>query len=380
MAYIKLDFDDAAEVGSFHTDGGSYLVRATQPDGQTAIVFSAVLNEDIDGAPNCYARFNPAAPHALNGGLDLLRNATNFADSTDFSPLPKGVLHHAWRWVGVLHKTHTEAVAQGVLGLLDERPELAALNENGNQRSDPQFPVLRDDNQNFYVSKTSIPNNVAAATTNPAHWWDATAVAYAALTPPMRNLGVDFGDFGVAIRRDTGVSSSFLYADGGNGNKVGEVSRTLFRTLVPDGNQEEHLVAFIVFPGSRLHPVANNPSPTIRSRLADLSSAANVGTLIGLMASASPYRGLLANEEVWVIDDMKHFLRHRAPDLDVYARPAADGTTRFRTIANALQPYGFNAATAVAAAREAAEAERPGLRIPEPMDLKGLTIPAPPGV
>src|SRR6266571_6834173 len=285
MAYIKLNFDDVAEVGSFHRGGDSYLVRATQPNGQTAIVFSAVLNEDIDGAPNCYARFNPAAPHALNGGLDTLRHATNFGDSANFGPLPKGVLHHPWRWVGVLHRTHADASAQRILGLLDERPELAALHENGNPRSDPQFPVLRDDNDRFYVSTTSIPNNHAAAETNPAHWWDATTVAYAALTPPLRDLGVDFGDFGIAIRRDTGVSSPFLYADGGNGDKVGEVSRHLFRTLVPDGNQEEHLVAFIVFPGSRLHPIANNPRPTIRSRLADLSSAANVDTMIGLMAS-----------------------------------------------------------------------------------------------
>jgi hypothetical protein len=240
--------------------------------------------------------------------------------------------------------------------------------------------VLRDDNNRFYVSTTSIPNNVAAAETNPAHWWDATTVAYAALTPPLRDLGVGFGDFGIAIRRDTGVSSPFLYADGGNGNKVGEVSRSLFRTLFRDGSQEEHLVAFIVFPGSRLRPIANNPRPTIRRRLTDLSSAANVDTLIGLMASGSPYRGLPADEQVWEIDDVRHFRRHRAPDLDVYARPAVAGSSRFRTIADTLQTYGFNPATAAAAAQEA-QAAGPGLGLKiEPMDLQGLKVPDPPGV
>jgi hypothetical protein len=380
MAYITLNFDDVAEVGSFHRSGGSYLVRATQPDGQTTIVFSAVLNEDIDGAPNCYARFNPAAPHALNGGLDFLRHATNQSDTANFVALPAGVLHHPWRWVGLLRKTHADAVAQGILGLLDERPELAALNENGNPKSPPQFPVLRDDNNNFYVSTTALVKNSAAAETNPAHWWDATTVPYAALTPPLRNVGVDLGDFGIAIRRDTGVSSPFLYADSGNGDKVGEVSRNLYRTLFRVGDQEEHLVAFIVFPGSRLRPIANNPRPTIRQRLADLSSAANVNTLIGLMGSGSPYRGLPADEQMWVLDDVAHFQRHRAPDLDVYARPAADGTSRYRTIANALQAYGFNPATAAAAALEFANAERPGLPRIELMDLKGLKIPEPPRV
>src|SRR3954454_3058452 len=76
VAYIKLTFDDVAEVGSFHRDSGTYLVRATLPNDRTAIVFSAVLNQDIDGAPNCYARFNPASPTGLNGGLDFLRHAT----------------------------------------------------------------------------------------------------------------------------------------------------------------------------------------------------------------------------------------------------------------------------------------------------------------
>jgi hypothetical protein len=279
----------------------------------------------------------------------------------------------------LLSRTHAQAAAQGILPLLDERPELAALNEDRNPASPPQFPLLRDDNNGFYISTTSCVRNSAAAVTNPAHWWDASTVAYGAKTPPLVNLGVDCGDFGIAIRRDTGVASSFFYADHGNGNKVGEMSRSLFRHLFPANDQEEHLVAFVVFPGSRLRPMQNNPGPTLRTRLQELSTAANVDTMIGLMAAACPYSGLPAAEQIYVMDDVRRFRTHRAPDLDLGARPAGIRSTGYRTIADALQPFGYDPVVAAAAAAEAAAAERPGLKI-EPMNLGNIKIPDPPGV
>ena len=138
-------------------------------------------------------------------------------------------------------------------------------------------------------------------------------------------------------------------------------------------------MAFIVFPGSRLTPMQNNPGPTLRTRLRELSTAANVDTMIGLMASACPYRGLPADEQVYVIDDVRRFQKHRAPDLDLGGRPAGSGSTRYQTIANALQTFGFDPVVAAAAAAEAAAAERPALKI-EPMNLGNLKIPDPPGV
>ena len=79
----------------------------------------------------------------------------------------------------------------------------------------------------------------------------------------VKALGVGLGDFGLAIRRDNGTNRAFFFADAGFGNKIGEMSRMLFRALFPGNNQEEHLVSFIVFPGSRLNPIANNPRPTL---------------------------------------------------------------------------------------------------------------------
>ena len=45
------------------------------------------------------------------------------------------------------------------------------------------------------------------------------------------------------------------------------MSTMLFRALFPGNNQEEHLVSFIVFPGSRLNPIADNPRPTLTQAL-----------------------------------------------------------------------------------------------------------------
>jgi len=100
-------------------------------------------------------------------------------------------------------------------------------------------------------------------------------------------LGVGLGDFGLAIRRDTGAHGAFFFADAGSGSKIGEMSTMLFRALFPGNNQEEHLVSFIVFPGSRLSPIADNPRPTLLRLLSDLSNTSNVGTMIDIMASGT---------------------------------------------------------------------------------------------
>ena len=68
-------------------------------------------------------------------------------------------------------------------------------------------------------------------------------------------------------------------------------------------SQEEQLVSFIVFPGSRLSPIANNPRPTLRRLFADLSNTSNVGTMIDIMASGTSFARLNdAAELIYVMD------------------------------------------------------------------------------
>ena len=67
----SLDFTDIAEVGSKGRDDGSFLVQVSSVDtAVNAVVYSGILNEDVDGAPQCYGRF-PA-----DAGIDHLVDAT----------------------------------------------------------------------------------------------------------------------------------------------------------------------------------------------------------------------------------------------------------------------------------------------------------------
>lgn len=367
----SLNFTDIAEVSSKGRDGGSYLVQVSGVGAAiNAIVYSGILNEDVDGAPQCYGRF-PG-----DGGIDRLRNGTNLVGGGHFTPLPAGMLTHPWKWVGVVNMTHAAAAAAGLLGRLDERPELAGrFNENApmnNPAFPPKFPVLRPDSNQFYVSTTALPRNAALPETDPGHWWDATTVHYAALTPPLRDLGVGLGDFGLAIRRDNGTNTAFFFADAGGGQKIGEMSRLTFRTLFPGNNQEEFLVSFIVFPGSRLNPIANNPRPTLLNRLAALSNASNVATLIDVMASGTSFARLKETPEItYVMDDPRRMRTHRTPGLDVGLNGG-----RSQTIATALRQWGFDPAAAERA--RAAEARSLGVTIPPPSaDIMNLKIPKP---
>jgi hypothetical protein len=269
-----------------------------------------------------------------------------------------------------------DAPGRGIdVALLDVRDELAALNDNGNLASDPMFPVLRDDSDKFYVSTSGLVKNAAAKITNSLRYWDASTVAYGAKTPPLVRLGIDYGDFGIAIRKDTGTASAFMYADAGGEEKVGEMSRTVFRKLFPGIDQEHHPVAFIVFPGSRFNPIQNKPDAAIRPRLQDLSRAANMNTVIRLMASGMPFGRPDIRYQMDAIDPKRppkniSQVLHKVPGADLDGLNVPDSTQR---ITDALTSFGFDPAVAAAAAHEA--------NFPEikPMDLTGLQIPNPPG-
>jgi len=373
-----LTFSDIGEVGSKGRTGGSYLVQVT--DGgvnANAVVYSGILNEDVDGAPRCYGVF------PTDAGIDELRNATS-DENAQFNPLPAGQVAHPWKWVGVANMTHQEAAEAGILARLDERSELAGRNRPGAPLNDakrfpPKFPVKRADNAGFYVSTTALVKNASLPETDPGHWWDATAVNYGALTPPLRDLGVELGDFGIAIRRDNGTSRTFFFADSGNGQKIGEMSSMLFRALYPGNNQEELLASFIVFPGSRTRPITSDPARTVRRLLGDLSTTSNVGTMIDIMAAGTSFARLNATPELmYEMNDVQPArprkladMMHRAPGLDV-GRNAG----RSKKIADALQTHGYDPV----AAQRAADAARPtlGLSVPPPSaEIMNLKIPKP---
>jgi hypothetical protein len=275
MAYL-LTFTDVGTASSHGRIGGSFLTRVEDTQWRRpAIVFQCILNEDVDGAPQCYARFNPANPHGKNGGLDVLANATNNENATF------DAAGNSWLWVGVVSRTPAQAAAEGVD--IDNHQGLFVRDHQG------RFPVFQPGHR-FYVSRTATVANTGLLETDQGRYWDATAVSYGAITPPLTRLGVKLGDFGLAIRNDTGTTEAFFYGDAGGQEKVGEMSTHLFRSLFPQNNQEDHPVTFIVFPGSG----ANPPKPAeqdreIQIRLWTLSQADNITELIDMMTLGQCY-------------------------------------------------------------------------------------------
>ena len=281
MPSSLLGFTDVGTASSFQTQGGSFLI---QVDGQYlhpvhAVVFQCILNQDVDGAPNCYAAFNPADPDGKNGGLDFLRNGT-----TDEKAKFDGAGNNKWAWNGVMSKDKKGAGFE-----IDDQHGLFVRDRNG------KFPVFQP-GKAFYVARTATIANSGFPDTDQRRYWDATSVSYGALTPPLERLGVKLGDFGIAIRNDTGTSEGFFYADSGGQEKVGEMSTHLFKTLFPGRDQQEgHPVTFIVFPGSGTNP----PKPAkqaeeIKDRLWQFSQADNISELSDVMASGQTYAAFRA--------------------------------------------------------------------------------------
>jgi hypothetical protein len=76
LAYYLL----AAAVGSKDRDDGSFLVQVSGVGvAANAVVYSGILNEDVDGAPNCYGRF------PFDAGIDRLKYATNLVGGGMFN-------------------------------------------------------------------------------------------------------------------------------------------------------------------------------------------------------------------------------------------------------------------------------------------------------
>ncbi len=344
-----LEIEDVGEAGSFHKRGGSNLIRVTsryRPD-LSAIIFQCILNEDNDGAPDCYGLRHPPALDPLADGTDDENAVFN----------PQGNNH--WHWAGVIAMTPQEAQQAGVLGRLDQR-----LSVRDGSLPQGKFPLFQPPpNQQFFVSSTATPADPGLPLTNQGRFWNARTISYGALTPPLRRLGVDFGDFGLAIRVDTGVNDGFLYADSGNQNKVGESSRKLFRTLFPGVDQEGHPVAFIVFPGSAHRRAGggfrSEPTLALRTRLGDFSRADNMNEVIGLMASGRKYKDFNVGTDP-----------HNVGPFSMDTPPA-------QSVARALQRWGY--APEAAASRRMSEMtdELTSQMAKEAADLARIKIPTP---
>jgi hypothetical protein len=162
-----LGFTDVGTASSFQTQGGSFLI---QVDGKylhpvQAVVFQCILNQDVDGAPNCYAAFNPANPDGKNGGLDFLRNGT-----TDEKAKFDGAGNNKWAWNGLVSRDKKGAGFD-----IDDQHGLFVRDRNG------MFPVFQP-GKAFYVCRTAAIANSGFPDTDQRKYFDATSVSYGALS------------------------------------------------------------------------------------------------------------------------------------------------------------------------------------------------------
>jgi len=301
--------------------------------GFVAFAYQCRLEEDFDGAPRAYGFDNPqpvdpaANPDTrLQRGLrplDRLGNATspykNFAaGSNDFC------------WAGVYAATQALATKNGFS--IDRRPRLEARRKcppDGPGR----FPAIQPAGgpaPGYFVSTTAAVADKNLPAWDQRRYVNAAEIPYAALAYWWPKLKVHMGDFGLAMRLDTGSVSGFVFADAGTA-RVGEVSHKLLETLSPAesrGTRNEHPTLFLVFPGS---------GTSISERLKYRSNRA-----LQRCVSFNLRRLNMLPEHPSILA----FLAS-GPDLAIYqafksGRPPQGGfSTRYRTIERALVSMGF---------------------------------------
>jgi hypothetical protein len=283
------------------------------PSGFDALAYVCSLEEDFDGAPRCYgepnpgrfgATVNPASnpdtalqadivarvahqpPDRANAraALDFLGNAT--------SPHQNFGVNNEFAWVGLtslapseVRKVPNADAKKPPINVpsLDMRRGMGARfrkNAQGDLVTGPHgehfFPVIQGPDApapGFFVSTTAVARDPTLPETDQNRFFDASAIPYQAFNGWMLSAGgahVNKGDFGLVIDPLTAVTSGFVLADAGAGNKAGEVSTFLLSFL--GGNNERDFV-FLLFPGSgngSILPTATAPT------------AANAGALINL--------------------------------------------------------------------------------------------------
>ena len=283
-----------------------------RPSGFDALAYVCSLEEDFDGAPRCYGEPNPGRFGAIVNAasnpdtslqadivarvahrppdrgnsravLDFLGNAT--------SPHQNFGVNNEFAWVGLtsLAPSEVRKVANPDpkkpainVPSLDMRRGLGARfrkNAQGDLVTGPHgehfFPVIQGPDApapGFFVSRTALARDAALPETDQRRFFDASAIPYQAFNGWMWTAGgahVNKGDLGLVIDPVTAVTSGFVLADAGAGNKAGEVSTFLLNLL--GGNNERDFV-FLLFPGSAHgDPLLTGTSP-VASRTAALTN------------------------------------------------------------------------------------------------------------
>ena len=166
-----------------------------------AILFTAGMTIDADGAPNAYG------PH--NRGLDFTANA-------------RGT--HGW------------------VALVTDHKGRPVVQKSGRYSG-------------YYVSTTSLRQGDTSDPKNPKQYIDATRIPYIALPPDFAEAyGISLGDLALVVNQANGRSAYAIYADVGPKGRIGEGSIALADALrIPSNPRYDSVadgVTYLIFPGS----------------------------------------------------------------------------------------------------------------------------------
>jgi len=239
--------------------------------GVVAFVFMTRMNIDFDGAPTAYG---PEEKDTLDSLEDAGRNSSYY---------------------GLIAVDPTE------IDETDTQKPKRLIKDRYNLVLDPRYPdkhgqcpVVQqagDSAPGYFVSTTPVARG---SKYKQSSYLDSSKVPYGALSYRLRSKGVQMGDYGLAIRHDTGRCAGFNFLEGGHGEgsdtglkpgqktlegALGECSYKVFLDIggkpktraqkYPDNNFP---TSFIIFPNSQ------------SSQLPLLATASNADDLPRLIA------------------------------------------------------------------------------------------------
>ena len=186
-----------------------------------AVLFTAGMTIDADGAPNAYG--------PKNKGLDFTANA-------------RGT--HGWTAL--------------------------VTNQNGDPVRQKKGPY-----RGFYVSTTSLEQPDVPDIASPRRYIDARTISYIVLPRDFADrYGISLGDLAIVFNQTTGRSAYAIFADVGPRGKIGEGSIALAKELGmpadPRFSQVLGHITYLIFPGSAAHGNKRITPARIRSAAARL--------------------------------------------------------------------------------------------------------------
>jgi hypothetical protein len=360
--------DETLDFQRIHTPADhKRAVKVTQVSHRTSgfkmLAYQCSLEEDFDGAPQCYGEPNDpsAAEVKANPAIALQRTvkrrvpgsklrddrtALDFLGNATSNPANFKAGNKNFAWAGLYAAPQAYATANGFS--IDRRAFLEARLRPRNDKDkdlppDQKLVALADGEPGwfpaiqgsdapapgFYVSGSPVYADRSLRDWNQRKYINAQAIPFAALTPWYRSYSVKLGDFGLAMDPETGAASGFVFGDSGYDDKVGEVSTNLLTALGGD-NERDYL--FLVFPGSGARigdafkfNLAMSVQLGAASAVRDMSRLPDTDSLLTLLCFGGDY------------DQYKLF---RARKLSDAASIAADGV--LATIESVLKRYWFD--------------------------------------